>query len=252
MDNPFDLTGNLVLITGGGSGLGLAMAKAIVNAGGSVVITGRTENSLRTACEQIGPLSHYMIMDVRDKPALPAFVAQVEETYGPITGLINNAGNHLKKPIGATSDEEFLSVMETHVFGGFALTRECAARMMTRGTGSIIFITSMSALFGLTNTVAYTAAKSALAGMMRELAVELSPKGIRVNAIAPGFMESKLLRQAFAGDPERERKVMERTPLHQLGTPEDVGFAAVFLCSPGARFITGTQLVVDGGMSIGF
>lgn len=252
MDNPFDLTGTLILITGGGSGLGLAMAKAVVHAGGSVVITGRTEGSLQTACEQIGPRSHYIVADVRDKKALPAFVAQVEDTYGPITGLINNAGNHLKKPIGATSDEEFLSVMDTHVLGGFALTRECAARMIARGYGSIIFITSMSALFGLTNTVAYTAAKSALAGMMRELAVELSPKGIRVNSIAPGFMESKLLRQAFAGDPAREHKVMERTPLHQLGTPEDIGYAAVFLCSPGARFITGTQLVVDGGMSIGF
>src|SRR5262249_13966584 len=100
--------------------------------------------------------------------------------------------------------------------------------------------------------VAYTAAKSALVGIVRALATELSPQGIRVNAIAPGWIETDMLRQALRADPERERRVLARTPLRRLGVAEDVGYAAVYLCSPAAKFVAGSTLTVDGGASIGF
>lgn len=252
MNNPFSLEGKLALITGGTTGLGFAMAESIINAGGRVVVTSIIDEDIKTACEKLGDKCIGIWNDVTDLKKLPQFVEKVEKEVGPIDILISNAGNHLKKHILDTTDEEFLRVLNVHLLGGFSLTREVAKNMVKRKSGSIIFITSMAAIFGVTSTVAYTASKSALKGMVRELASELSPDGVRVNAIAPGFIESQLLRQAFANDPAREQKVLSRTPMRKLGTPKDIGDVAVFLSSPAARYITGVELPVDGGTSIGF
>ena len=252
MNKAFSLDGRLILITGGGTGIGFSMAQAIVRSGGQAVITGRTEETLRAACKKLGANTHYVVNDVCRREELPEMLDAVEQTYGPLFGCVSNAGIHLKKPALETTDEEFFRVIDTHLLSGFTLARECARRMTTRGEGAIIFICSMSAIFGLTNTPAYTAAKSALKGMTRELATELSSHGIRVNCIAPGFIESRMMRQAFRDDPVREQKVLDRTPMHRIGEPEDVGNTAAFLLSPAAKFITGAELVVDGGMSIGF
>ena len=124
--------------------------------------------------------------------------------------------------------------------------------MIERRSGSILFITSMAAIFGIPQVVAYTAAKSACTGMVRALATELSPHGVRVNAIAPGWIETDMTRKAMDGDPERRRKILGRTPMGRFGETDDIGQAAVFLCSPAAKFITGVVLPVDGGASIGF
>ncbi|WP_240416019.1 SDR family NAD(P)-dependent oxidoreductase [Paenibacillus periandrae] len=252
MDNPFRLDGKLALITGGGTGLGLGMSHAIVNAGGRVVITGRREDRLKSACEELGSSSVYVPHDITQLKTIPGLVQKVEEQFGPIEILINNAGIHLKSPVQETTDEGFSQVLQTHVQGGFSLTRECAAHMVRRGSGSIVFITSMSALLGIPNVIAYTAAKTAVSGMVRGLASELSPHGIRVNSIAPGWIDSSMTRKAFEGDPERERKILSRTPMGCLGTAEDIGHAAVYLCSPAARFVTGVDLRIDGGAGIGF
>lgn len=120
------------------------------------------------------------------------------------------------------------------------------------GAGSVIFITSMAGVIGLPYVISYTAAKSALQGMVRALAVELSPRGVRVNSIAPGWIESAMLRKSFASDPEREKKILSRMPMKEIGRPDDVGYAAVFLASEASRYITGIELRVDGGVSIGF
>ena len=124
--------------------------------------------------------------------------------------------------------------------------------MIARGSGSILFLASMASLFGIPQVVAYSAAKSAYVGMVRALATELSPHGVRVNAIAPGWIETEMTRKAMDGDPERKRKILSRTPMGRFGTAEDVGMAAVYLSSPAARFVTGVVLPVDGGASIGF
>ena len=252
MNEAFSLTDKLVLITGGGTGLGYAMAASVIASGGRVILTGRTEQTLKDACASLGSQAAYAVNDVRDLATLPALVDSIESRLGSIYGLINNAGNHLKKPSVDTTDAEFLSVIETHVLGGFALTRECIKRMLPRREGVVLFVSSMSAVFGLLDTPAYTAAKSALRGMTRELATEYSSCGIRVNAIIPGFIESPMLRAVFTKDPAREARVLGRTPARGLGEPADIGNAAAFLLSPAAKFITGTDLVVDGGMSIGF
>jgi gluconate 5-dehydrogenase len=124
--------------------------------------------------------------------------------------------------------------------------------MLRSRHGSILFVASMASLFGIPNVFAYSAAKSAYMGMVRALATEVSPTGVRVNAIAPGWIETDMSRRAMDGDPARKRRILARTPLGRFGEPDDVGAAAVYLCSPAAKFVTGAVLPVDGGVSIGF
>ena len=147
--------------------------------------------------------------------------------------------------------QEFQRVIDTHVLGAFALSRALIPGMKQQGRGNILFIASMASLMGIPEVVAYSAAKTALVGLVRTLATELSADGIRVNAIAPGWIESDMSLKALANDAPRRERVLTRTPMKRLGKPEDIG-AAVYLCSPAARFVTGVLLPVDGGISIGF
>ena len=124
--------------------------------------------------------------------------------------------------------------------------------MIARGHGSVIFIASMASLFGIPRVIAYSAAKSAFIGMVRTLATEVSGDGVRVNAIAPGWIDSDMMRKALDSDPARRDKILARTPMGRFGEAEDIGYAAVYLSSPAAKFVTGTVLPVDGGVSIGF
>jgi gluconate 5-dehydrogenase len=248
----FRLDGELALITGGGSGLGLAMAKCLASAGARVVLAGRREDLLKTSAKEIGANAGYISHDVTKHREAPELVQKISERYGEISILVNNAGIHLKKPALETTEEEFLAVLNTHVLGAHAITRATAPGMIKRKQGSILFIASMASLFGIPQVVAYSAAKSAYLGMVRCLATEFSPLGVRVNAIAPGWIETEMSHKALAGDPERKRKIVGRTPMARLGEPNDVGMAAVYLSSPAAKFVTGVVLPVDGGISIGF
>jgi NAD(P)-dependent dehydrogenase (short-subunit alcohol dehydrogenase family) len=248
----FQLTDQLALVTGGGTGLGLAMCKALAEAGARVVMTGRREEPLKQACAEIGPAAAYIQHDVNDLPSIPGLIETIESRFGLLDILINNAGINKKQWAVDTSDADLAQIMQTHVFGGYALSRECGKRMIARGRGSIIMIVSMTSLFGVPQVSAYGAAKSAMLGLTRHLAVEYSPHGVRVNAIAPGWLDSALVQASFANDPARKERILKRTPMGRIGMPEDLGGAAVFLCSPAAAFITGVVLPVDGGISIGF
>jgi len=250
--SPFRLDGEVALITGGGTGLGLAIAHCMAAAGAAVVVAGRRAAVLKTAVAEMGPRAGSVVCDVTRSKDAGRVVARAEALFGPITILVNNAGNHMKKPALETSEEDFLSVLRTHVLGSHSLTRTVLPGMLRRGHGSIIFIASMASLFGIPNAFAYSAAKSAYLGMVRALATELSSSGVRVNAIAPGWIETDMVRRAMTGDPARKRRILARTPLGRFGEPEDVGAAAVYLGSPAARFVTGAVLPVDGGASIGF
>lgn len=248
----FRLDGQLALVTGGGTGLGLAMCKALIEAGARVVMTGRRLEVLQQACAALGAVATYIQHDVNDLPSIPALIEKVEQEQGPLDILINNAGINKKQPAVDTSDADVQNIVSTHLFGSFALSRECGRRMIARGSGSIIMIVSMTALFGIPQVSAYGAAKSAMLGLTRLLAVEFSPHGVRVNAIAPGWIDSAMSRKSFENDPARKQRIVSRTPMGRIGEPDDVGSAAVFLCSPAATFITGVVLPVDGGVSIGF
>lgn len=250
--NPFRLENEVALITGGGTGIGLAIARCMVESGARVLITGRREPELRKAAEMLGPACAYECFDVTHFAEAPDVIARIRARYDKVTILVNNAGIHLKKLALETSDDDFSRVLDVHLNGAFAVTRACLPVMMESGGGSVVFIASMAALFGIPQVVAYTAAKAACIGMVRALATEVSGRGVRVNAIAPGWIETEMLRQALKSDPQREQRVLSRTPMGRLGTPEDIGWAAVYLSSPAARFVTGSVLTVDGGASIGF
>jgi len=142
--------------------------------------------------------------------------------------------------------------LHAHFFSAYVLSREFGRRMVGRKRGSIVMTVSMTALFGIPQVSVYGAAKSALLGLTRALCVELSPHGVRVNAIAPGWFDTALNRQAFASDPVRLQKILARTPLGRVGEPLDVGYAAVYLASAAAKFVSGVCLPVDGGASVGF
>ncbi|MCP5520374.1 MAG: SDR family oxidoreductase [Verrucomicrobiales bacterium] len=229
------------------------MARCLAEAGARVFLVGRREAVLREASEGIGASAGYAVHDVTAFDRAGELVEKVERlAEAPVSILINNAGNHLKKPAEETTPEEFQTILDTHVLAAHALTRAVLPGMLARGHGSILFTASMSSLLGIPYVVAYSAAKSAYLGMVRSLAVEVSGRGVRVNGIAPGWIESDILRRAVMADPERKARILARTPMGGFGLPEDIGHAAVFLCSPAARFITGVVLPVDGGASIGF
>ncbi len=252
MTNPFSLEGETALITGGGSGLGLGIAECFVQAGARVVLVGRRAGVLQAAAKKLGTAAEYGVHDVTQHDQAGEFIKQVTGHSGPITILVNNAGVHLKKSAVETTPEEFNAVLQTHVVGAFSLTRAVLPGMIKRKHGNILFTASMASLFGIPLVTAYSAAKSAYLGLARSLATEVSRDGVRVNIIAPGWIESDMMQKALNGDHQRAKKILGRTPMNCYGTPEDVGLAATFLCSPAARFVTGAVLPADGGASIGF
>ena len=240
-------------MTGGGSGLGLAIAQCLAEAGAHVVLVGRTRASLAAAAQSIGLAAAYVVHDVTDLDGAATLVRQAAEKAGqPVSILVNNAGIHLKRCVEETTPEEFQSVLTTHVCAAHALNRAVIPGMKERGHGVILFTASMASFLGVPLVTAYSAAKTAYLGLTRSLAAELSPVGIRVNAIAPGWIESPMLQKALAGDERRKNKILGRTPMGKFGEASDIGWAAVYLASPAAKFVTGVCLPVDGGASIGF
>ncbi len=242
----------IAVITGGGSGLGLAIAKKFTQQGITTVIAGRDKEKLDKAKETLGELCYVIPCDVSDLSSIPGFVQSVIDQFGQIDILVNNAGINLKKDFTEVTDEDFANVLTTNVNAVFTMSREVVKNMLVKGSGNIINISSMAAQYGLPKVIAYSASKTAIDGMTRAMAVELSPKGIRVNAIAPGFIYSAMTEKALNSDPERKAKVFGRTPMGYMGQPEDIGEAAYFLASDAAKYITGVVLPVDGGNSIGF
>jgi len=248
----FSLAGRTALITGAGSGLGYAMAKCMIISGAKVILVGRRRDVLETAAAEIGSAAHPEVFDVTEVGKIPAFITRMEQEYGGIDILVNNAGIHCKKPVEETTNDDFNGVLGTHLVSSFALSKAVVPGMKHRTRGSILFISSMAAFLGMPSVVAYSAAKAGMTGMMRSMASELGGAGIRVNAIAPGFIETPMLRKAINGDQPRIDKILGRTPTHTFGDPDDIGWAATYLASDAAKFVNGHVLVVDGGALIGF
>lgn len=245
-------TSHVAIVTGGASGIGLAIAQKFVENKIRTVIIGRDTAKLDSARIKLGKLCHTISYDLSDLTGIPALVAKIIKEFGGIEILVNNAGINLKKEFTEVTDEEFQRVLLTNVNAVFAISREVVKHMKKRKQGSIINISSMASQYGLPKVIAYTASKSAIEGMTRAMAVELSPSGIRVNCIAPGFIATAMSAKALNGDPERKQKVMSRTPMGHLGEPADVADAAYYLANGEANYITGIVLPVDGGNSIGF
>jgi NAD(P)-dependent dehydrogenase (short-subunit alcohol dehydrogenase family) len=242
----------VAIVTGGGSGIGLAIAEKFVANNIRTIIIGRDEKKLIKAKEALGELCFPIAADLSDLTSIPKLVERILNQFGKIDILVNNAGINLKKEFTEVNDEEFQKILLTNVTAVFALSREVVKHMLEKENGSIINISSMASQYGIPKVIAYTASKSAVEGMTRAMAVELSPKGIRVNCIAPGFIATDMSAKALNSDAERKQKVMSRTPMGFMGDPADIANAALYLANGEANYVTGIVLPVDGGKSIGF
>jgi NAD(P)-dependent dehydrogenase (short-subunit alcohol dehydrogenase family) len=248
-----DNQNKIAIVTGGGSGIGLAITEKYVQNNIRTIIIGRDQKKLDCARQKLGELCEPVNYDLSRLSGIPKLVTELTQRFGQIDILVNNAGINLKKDFTEVTNEEFQNIQLTNVTTVFALSREVVKCMLEKNNGgTIINISSMASQYGLPKVIAYTASKSAIEGMTRAMAVELSPLGIRVNCIAPGFIATDMSAKALNGDMERMQKVMSRTPMGKLGDPSDVADAALFLASDAAKFITGIVLPVDGGNSIGF
>jgi len=242
----------LAIVTGGATGLGLAITKRLVSAGIKVVMIGRNEENLKAVADELGEMARYKACDLAILSAIPAVVEEIYHTYGSIDILVNNAGINIKKPFTEVSDDDFMQVINTNLTSVFAISREVVKKMLLTQSGSIVNISSMAAQYGIPKVIAYSAAKTGIEGMTRAMASELSPLGIRVNCVAPGFIKTAMTAKALDSDLERKNKVFSRTPMGKMGDPDDIAEAVHFLSTASAKYITGIVMPVDGGNSIGF
>lgn len=253
MVKAFSLKNKNIIVTGGATGLGLAMTNSLIACGAHVIIVNsRSFEAASSNLKHLNPDSYtYYSHDIREHDEAESFIKKIEYKH-PIYALINNAGNHLKKATVDTSIQDFQNILDVHVLGSFALSKAVLPYMQVRNEGCILFIASMTSYIGLPYVLAYSASKSAYMGMVRSLCSEYGAEGIRVNGVAPGWIETELFNQIVKDDPQRREKILSRTPAHCFGKTEDVGWTVAFLCSPAAKFINGTIIPVDGGALIGF
>ena len=232
--------------------LDLQLQKNLFKNNFRTIIIGRDQQRLETAKNKLGELCDFISCDLNNLDGISKLVDRIIERHIQIDILVNNAGINMKKDFTEVTIEEFQEILLTNVAAVFALSREVVKRMLPKGKGSIINISSMAAQYGLPKVIAYSASKSAIEGMTRAMAVELSPKGIRVNCIAPGFIVTDMTAKAFNDDSERKQKAINRTPMGYMGDPVDIANAALYLANDEAKYITGVVLPVDGGNSIVF
>ncbi|MDC0737786.1 SDR family oxidoreductase [Cognatishimia sp. SS12] len=249
----YGLGGKRALVTGGGTGIGKAIASSLAQSGAQVVIAGRRADVLRGACADIGYRVDYAVLDLTDLPSIAPFAEALHAKFGCFDILINNAGNTIKKPFLDSTIDEFDQVFDVHVRGAIELSRAIIAKMRAeQREGSVQFISSMTAYIGQPDVSGYTVSKTAINGVIRALSAEVAQHRIRVNGVAPGWIDTDVFRTATRGDPERKAKIMGRIPMGELGQPEDIGWACAYLASRAARYVTGQVLLVDGGGATGF
>jgi len=242
----------VAIVTGGASGLGLATTQKFVQQGIKTIIIGRDEKKLASAAAALGPLCVYRAFDLSNLDNIATLVKELVDEFGTPHILVNNAGINQKKPFTEVTNEDFQGIIQTNLTSVFVLSREVVRYMIDAGQGSIVNISSMASQYGIPYVISYTATKSAIEGMTRAMATELSPKGIRVNCVAPGFIATDMSAKALNSDPERKNKVLSRTPMGKLGETADIAEAVYFLSSDAAKYITGIIMPVDGGNAVGF
>jgi 2-deoxy-D-gluconate 3-dehydrogenase len=244
----FDLTGKVALVTGGTSGIGFGMAKGLLAAGALVALVGRQQSKGEKALAALnaGDKAIFMAADVSDTARCRALVPEVVRHFGGLDILINNAGTNIGKPPQDLSLEEWTTVMDINLTPAFVLSQAAYPELKRRGGGKIINTGSMATLFGSAMAAAYCASKGGIGQLTKALAVAWGRDNIQVNAILPGYIDTELT-QAIRANPGFEERLLARTPLGRLGTPDDCSGIAVFLASAASNFISGALIPLDGG-----
>jgi NAD(P)-dependent dehydrogenase (short-subunit alcohol dehydrogenase family) len=250
--NPtFDFTGRVALVTGAGSGMGLATARAFAEAGAAVTLADVDDDQLHAAESELREPGYRALAvrcDVADEDQVAAAVATTVQTFGGLDLAYNNAG--IQSPVTDAADETadaFDRVNAVNLRGVWASMKHELAQMRTQGSGAIVNCSSLGGLVGLPGRAAYHASKHGVIGLTRSAALEYAPRGVRVNAICPGIIETPMVTTMIeSGDLDRDLAAADE-PIGRLGTAEEIAAAVLWLCSPGASFVTGVALPVDGG-----
>ena len=243
------LEGHVAVVTGASKRLGRQMAEAIASAGAQVVLVARTESLLADVVQGIresGGKAEYVAADVTDETAGSEVDQAVQEYYGVCDILINNAGINNRKPIEDMSLDEWNEMIAVNLTGAFIMSRAFVPGMKRKKWGRVINLTSIMSHVSLPNRTAYSTTKSGLLGFTKARALEVAPHNITVNGISPGPFATEMNRPLIE-DPEKNRQFLSRLPVGRWGRVEEIGQLAVYLCSEGAGFLTGTDLVIDGG-----
>jgi len=254
MTKIFSLDGKVALVTGASRGLGRAMALALAGCGAHVVVNGRNDAGIeatRAAIVATGGTATAMAFDTTDIPTANAAIDRIEAELGHLDILVNNAGYGNGRSGSETTNDEWNEIIDVDLNACFRLARRASVGMIRRGWGRIINISSVNAHIAREANASYCAAKAGLEGMTRALAVEWGPKGVTVNAIAPGYMMTPdNMGHALRADPVHRARFAERTALGRWGQGDELDGAVVYLASNAASYCTGHVLVVDGGMTV--
>jgi len=243
------LKNRVAVVTGSGRGIGRSIALELAREGAKVVVSDLDLGVCEGVCEEIRDLGSEALAvecDVSKKNDVDAMVEETIREYEKIDVLVNNAGVFLLKPFIELTEEDWDFILDVNLKGVFLCTSAVAKHMVEQKSGKIISISSVAGWVGFLNASAYCASKAAVVNLTRELSLELSPRGVNVNAIAPGVIETKMT-EGLLSDEETRSVLLGNTPLGRVGLPRDIGRAAVFLASSDSDFVTGHTLVVDGG-----
>jgi 3-oxoacyl-[acyl-carrier protein] reductase len=242
------LNGQVAIVTGASRGIGAGILDALAKNGATVIGTSTSQNGadgISKALADMGAKGAGRVLDVRDAAQCTAFVDKVQEEFGPVAILVNNAGATRDNLLARMKDEEWDDVQATNLKPVFTLSRAVLRGMMKARTGRIVNVTSVVAFSGNAGQTNYAAAKAGMVGFSKSLAREVGSRNITVNCVAPGFIETDMTRSLAE---EQVKKLVESVPLGRLGRVDDIAQAVLFLCSPAASYITGTTLHVNGGM----
>lgn len=248
LDQLFGLSGRTALVTGATRGIGEATTQALDAAGARVILAGRDQRRLDSVASTLQHDPVVLTADLQDPEGSTTLAREARASAEAVDILINNAGGSWNQALTDVDDRSWARTIQTNLTAAFTLTRELAPTMADRGWGRVVNVASVMGLMGDTHSSSYAASKGGMIAMTRSLAAELGGRGVTVNTLCPGWVETDLVNELHS-DERFQQRVVRRTPVRRWGIPADMAAAAVFLSSPGSAFMTGQTLVVDGGLS---